>query len=511
MQRILSSFLAFSLGLFLALPASAVAPSEFDSALLAADAAVAAGDYDKAQEILEGLVAGTAPDVLQAGDAYDLQAGDAPDYFWAAGSGLVSLHRLTGDFEAASRVTAELAAARPELAGLLAVWEGDTAVLQGDADLALSRYQSAVAAPQQVVGGREVGEIAWRQIARLHEAAGNAEAAAAAHREILRRSAELPDLSQEEETACFLQPANGFQRPLTVDHTGMTFMEEMFEEQFHTGLDLNGPGKCDADIGTPFGSVARGCVRDVVPAVPGYRLAATTVEHLYDGRTSYSQYDGADSAFLSVGMPVRKGTVIGRIGDPPGDACAHLHHEIREQDHPAPALADYVQLLPQVETGDWYDDPIAFDDAHQAYLSTRFLDEEAFHPRYEGPWYPITWAGYDDDHLWSWSTYPWELPNRATYVWTPDALGGTYAVWALVPWTRSDALGALYQVLDENENVIVERKVDQEPLNDTWVFVGKFQAFAQNQLLLRLTTPVYASGVPRRQTAIDAFMIHRTD
>lgn len=51
---------------------------------------------------------------------------------WVGVSGLVSTYRRIGDTEAAYSVTAEVAADKPDLAGLMLIWDGDTALTQED-------------------------------------------------------------------------------------------------------------------------------------------------------------------------------------------------------------------------------------------------------------------------------------------------------------------------------------------------------------------------------------------
>ncbi|WP_437336032.1 M23 family metallopeptidase [Sorangium sp. So ce394] len=110
-------------------------------------------------------------------------------YAWAGVSGLTALHRMLGDFDAARAVTARVRAEQPERAGLMHVWDGDTAAIEGDTARALAAYGAALDEHGVQVAGqqRPIGLVALRQISRVHLGAGDPAAAAAAQRELVRR------------------------------------------------------------------------------------------------------------------------------------------------------------------------------------------------------------------------------------------------------------------------------------------------------------------------------------
>jgi hypothetical protein len=45
---------------------------------------------------------------------------------------------MAGDGESARAITEQIAIQRPELAGLMAIWDGDTAFLEGDGEGAVA-------------------------------------------------------------------------------------------------------------------------------------------------------------------------------------------------------------------------------------------------------------------------------------------------------------------------------------------------------------------------------------
>ena len=168
-----------ALGLLLLLPgAASLAQSpqslaNTDAQIAEAVKAVNNGDYATAQVIYNDVAWGTAPDIL-----------------WDGVGGLLALYRETGDASAAYQLTAEVTFRKPEFAGLMAVWNGDTAAFFGDTASALAHYQAALnPATDALLEGAntKVGAVALRQIARLHLANQDPAAAAEAHRELLRR------------------------------------------------------------------------------------------------------------------------------------------------------------------------------------------------------------------------------------------------------------------------------------------------------------------------------------
>src|SRR3972149_31233 len=53
-------------------------------------------------------------------------------FAWEGISGQVIVHRIAGDGDSARAVTERIAAEKPELAGLMDIWDGDTAMLEKD-------------------------------------------------------------------------------------------------------------------------------------------------------------------------------------------------------------------------------------------------------------------------------------------------------------------------------------------------------------------------------------------
>lgn len=510
----------------------------WDSLLELANTAARSGDVSTAEELF-----------------LEVASSDDPWYSWSATSGLVATYRMLGDYASAFAMTRKIRAERPQLAELMAVWDGDTAVLEGDLARARVEYQ-AVATEGKLIDGMPVGALALKQLSRLALLEEDAQSAAAMQRELLRRfpahgnpeftlaqamvfdamaTGSLPlsslDVLLQEEvcseqvpcvidsgiayqgdgagmrlaelsglrfrpapedlqllaaareakknpaaggttkaiiTACTVTAAyDGFQDPMTNDHSGYVFMQSI-SQGYHPGIDINGPGSCDDDCGLIFRSVARGCVRDSSPADWG----SAVVEHYYLPDTWYSQYGHADDIYYSAGASISKGANLGTNGDV-GTRCCHLHHELREPDHPDPTNANYYSSLTKWNVGDWYQNPLPFYDGHPSYSYVMWADEGAF-SRW-GTWTYVSGVGDRDDMRWAYTTN--QLTNYARYSFSPG-YSGTYELWVFVPYNHATSTRARYKV--RNTTIGGDEfsgTVNQSIRYDEWVNVGSGYLF----------------------------------
>lgn len=517
-------------GLGARVPVAQARHADLESLLGLANAATDTGDFATAERVFEA--------VSREGDRW---------YAWAGVSGLVATYRRAGDFAAARAATARVARDRPELAGLMNVWDGDTAMLEGDVLGALAAYRRAHGDADVWVGGEPVGALALRQTARAHLAASEPAEAAAAERELLRlypsapgreftlaralayeamAAGDLPvkplgellhdgdcsaaapcliaggrawqkvsggralaglhairfQLSRDDEellrevaapkrlrpvvaAACTVTEASdGFQVPMANDHSGYVFMSDIGGGQYHPGLDINGPGAGDADCGLTFRSVARGCVTDSSPANWG----SATIQHSYNTRTWTSQYGHAATISYSSGSAITKGASLGTVGKVGTGSC-HLHHELREPDHPAPTNADYYSSLSQGNVGDWYQNPSPFETTHRSYLWYRWVDEQSF--ALTGTWNLVTGLGDEDDMRWGATTTTGSKTTYARYTFTAPS-SGTYQFYVFVPWNNAWSTGARYSVVRVGGSAVLNATVNQSPLLDNWVSLG---------------------------------------
>lgn len=511
-------------------------PDPLAARLARAHRAVRAGDLRTAVTVFED-VRGTA----------------FPWHAWAAASSLVATYRMVGNFAAAYAETARIRAARPRLADLMSVWDGDTARLAGELAIARGHYRRAADATS-----RDVAALALQQLARVALVEGAPGQAARHKRALVRRFPDLvsPELTLAEamvydamatdslpivalsvllheavcteRVPCVLrngrrEPAatgpgkapgerladlsgfrfhlssddrrllddasdaarrpevpndsiltsvctparasDGFEHSMPNHHTGYAFMDEIGGGRCHPGIDLNGPGRCNDDCGTVFVAVARGCVRDVSPSDWG----AATVEHFYIPATWVSQYGHAGAIYYSAGAAISKGAALGRV-DRVGTACCHLHHELREADHPYRTHADYYSNLPRDEVGDWYQDPLRFHDAHRSYTGIQWADEGAF-SRF-GAWSYVSGVGDGGDMRWAPTTSTGSGESYARYAFRATH-GGVHELWAFVPYDHATSRRARYRLVRKlGGTPLLARDVDQLAHADAWVRLG---------------------------------------
>lgn len=111
-----------------------------------------------------------------------------------------------------------------------------------------------------------------------------------------------------------------------------------YEKSHHPGVDWNGRGGGDSDLGAPVYGIADG----VVTHAQNHRVWGNVVViHHPDGR-AWSQYGHLHEMRVKVGQTVNMAQQIGSIGKggtspqyPKGRYHAHLHFEIRKEDVPA--------------------------------------------------------------------------------------------------------------------------------------------------------------------------------
>ena len=118
-------------------------------------------------------------------------------FAWEGISGQVIVHRIAGDGDSARAVTERIAAEKPELAGLMDIWDGDTAMLEKDVAGAVGAYRRAADIHgRQLVDGRPIGATALRQLTRAHLERKDPLASAETERELLRRFPGFVDRDQ---------------------------------------------------------------------------------------------------------------------------------------------------------------------------------------------------------------------------------------------------------------------------------------------------------------------------
>jgi hypothetical protein len=129
--------------------------------------------------------------------------------------------------------------------------------------------------------------------------------------------------------------ADGFDYPTESGEVDYFYIARHFGEKNHNGEDWNGPGKGDADLGTPIHAVADGLVifagdlggkwGNVVRVLHN----VGTIEEPQLMETVYAHL--LNMTDISVNELVVRGQQIGTMGNANGQYAAHLHFELRSK------------------------------------------------------------------------------------------------------------------------------------------------------------------------------------
>ena len=103
----------------------------------------------------------------------------------------------------------------------------------------------------------------------------------------------------------------------------------------HLGEDWNGQGGGSTDFGDPVYAISDGVVLSAghMGEGMGWGNVINIVHYNKHLNTKYveSVYAHLNEMYVQFGQPIKKGDLIGTIGDADGKYSAHLHLEIRNQ------------------------------------------------------------------------------------------------------------------------------------------------------------------------------------
>lgn len=138
--------------------------------------------------------------------------------------------------------------------------------------------------------------------------------------------------------ACLVPPTDGFDYPVGAPDGSGYYNAQDFTVTGHCGEDLNGNGGGNTDYGDPVYAVSDGVVKSAGDEGSGWGDIITVVHALpAAGDPGYvaieSQYAHLSAMYVSPGETVHRGDMIGRIGDANGVYVAHLHFEMRWDEH----------------------------------------------------------------------------------------------------------------------------------------------------------------------------------
>ncbi|MCA9312650.1 MAG: M23 family metallopeptidase, partial [Phycisphaerales bacterium] len=128
--------------------------------------------------------------------------------------------------------------------------------------------------------------------------------------------------------------ADGFDFPIGRPDGHGYYDAQPFTVNDHLGEDWNGTGGGNSDLGDPIYSVANGVVTFADDLGGGWGNVVRIV-HAYpaEGEIRYveSFYAHLDEIAVFEGDMVRRGSLVGTMGDAHGRYLAHLHFEMRDE------------------------------------------------------------------------------------------------------------------------------------------------------------------------------------
>jgi len=120
-----------------------------------------------------------------------------------------------------------------------------------------------------------------------------------------------------------------FDVPLGSEHGALVYNAQPFLTNSHLGDDLNGVGGWNSDLGDPVYAVADGLVLFAGWPSDGWGNVVVLLHELPDGRMIETFYGHLKNIKVPVGKQLRRGEVLGTVGNANGRYLAHLHFEIR--------------------------------------------------------------------------------------------------------------------------------------------------------------------------------------
>lgn len=122
--------------------------------------------------------------------------------------------------------------------------------------------------------------------------------------------------------------ADGFDFPVGAPDGVGYYDAQRFGENAHLGADWNGVRGGDSDRGDPVRAVADGIVTFAADAGAGWGNVVRVVHRTRQGSVE-SLYAHLERIDVEPGQALRRGEVLGTIGDAGGRYLPHLHFEIR--------------------------------------------------------------------------------------------------------------------------------------------------------------------------------------
>ncbi len=125
--------------------------------------------------------------------------------------------------------------------------------------------------------------------------------------------------------------AEGFDFPVGSPNAIGYYNAQKFGKNNHLGDDWNGTGGGNTDLGDDVFSVANGYVSEVYDAGGGWGNIVRIIHKTGQDNYVESLYAHLETMNVKVGEGIKKGALLGAIGNAGGIYWAHLHLEIRNE------------------------------------------------------------------------------------------------------------------------------------------------------------------------------------
>lgn len=122
---------------------------------------------------------------------------------------------------------------------------------------------------------------------------------------------------------------DGFDFPVGPPDGEGYYNAQTFGQNLHLGDDWNGTQGGDSDLGDPVFTIANGWVSSIRHEGPGWGNVLRVIHRLPNGSYLESLYAHLLDSRVAQGDWIKRGTLVGRMGNADGRYKAHLHLEIR--------------------------------------------------------------------------------------------------------------------------------------------------------------------------------------
>lgn len=124
--------------------------------------------------------------------------------------------------------------------------------------------------------------------------------------------------------------SDGFDFPVGIPNAKGYYNAQGFTKNGHLGDDWNAVTGGNSDLGDPIYTIANGYVSYTLDLGGGWGNVIKVIHKMPSGKYLESLYAHCDSIITAQGAWVKRGDLIGTIGNAHGQYLAHLHLELRD-------------------------------------------------------------------------------------------------------------------------------------------------------------------------------------